>query len=137
MWLEDNKLEAKFVIHDRDTKFSFAWDRMMFDAGVRRVRTPLMAPDANSFIESWIGSIKRECLNHFLCFGLGHLDYIAQAYVRFYNTHRPHTALGDRILDAATGQPPEIAASDVPDVGRIRCRRFLGGLLRHYYREAA
>jgi putative transposase len=138
MWLDDSKLEARFVIHDRDKKFSFAWQRMLFRAGVRRVRTPLLAPDANAFVESWIGSLKRECLNHFLCFSLGHLDYVAQQYVRFYNDYRPHNAFGDRILDeAATGPPAEMVAVEFPDVRRIRCRRFLGGLLRHYYDDAA
>jgi len=107
MWLDDNKLEARFIIHDRDKKFSFAWQRMLFRAGVRRVRTPLLAPDANAFVESWIGSLKRECLNHFLCFSLGHLDHVAQEYVRFYNAHRPHSAVGNRTLDEpATGPLP-------------------------------
>jgi len=64
MWLDENKLKAEFLVRDRDSKFSFAFDRLLFGAGVRRVRIPLLAPDANAFAESWIGSFKRECLNH-------------------------------------------------------------------------
>jgi putative transposase len=63
MWLDEHKLSATHLVHDRDTKFSLAFQRQMFDAGIRRVRTPLLAPDANAFAESWIGSLKRECLN--------------------------------------------------------------------------
>lgn len=69
MWLEENKLEAKFLLRNCDSKFSFAFDRLLFGAS-RRVRTPLLAPDANAFAESWIGSFKRECLDHFACFSL-------------------------------------------------------------------
>jgi len=138
MWLEDNGLAIRFVVHDRDTKFSFGFDRVFANAGVRRVRTPLLAPDANAYAESWIGSLKRECLNHFLCFSLGHLDHITSQFVRFYNAHRPHQSLGNRTLpEAAAGPPEELVADPAATVGRIRCQRFLGGLLRHYYRAAA
>ncbi len=86
MGLDDQKLKARFVLHGRDTKFSGAFGRLLMDSGITRVRTPALAPDANSFAESWIGSFKRECLNHFLCFGLRHLDHVGQEYVQFHNT---------------------------------------------------
>jgi putative transposase len=135
MWLEDNDLPIRFVLHDRDAKFSFGFDRVFQNAGVQEVRTPVLAPDANAFAESYIGTVKRECLNHFLCFSLGHLDHILTQFARFYNEFRPHQSLGNRTLpNAAMG-----AANVMPleCVGRIRCRQFLGGLLRHYYRAAA
>ena len=138
MWLEDNKLEARFLVRDRDSKFSFAFDRLLYGAGIRRVRTPLLAPDANAFAESWIGSFKRGCLDHFACFSMGHLDHIAQTFVRFHNEFRPHQSLGNRTLpEAATGPPIEIPSTPAPEIGRVRCKRSLGGLLRHYSREAA
>ena len=96
------------------------------------------AAQTNAFAEAWIGAIKRECLDYFLCFSLGHLDHIGQEYVRFFNQHRPHQGLGNRTVPAAaTGPPEELPSNPVSDVGAIRCRRFLGGLLRHYYRAAA
>ena len=138
MWLEENKLGAKFLLRDRDSKFSFAFDRLLFGAGVRRVRIPLLAPDANAFAESWIGSFKRECLDHFACFSLGHLDHIGQEYVRFFNRHRPHQGLGNRTIpEAAAGPPIDPSATTWPEIHRIRCDQFLGGLLRHYSGEAA
>lgn len=112
--------------------------RLLFKGGVRRVRIPLLAPDANAFAESWIGSFKRECLDHFACSSLGHLDHIAQAFVRFHNEYRPHQGLGNRtIAETACGPPTETPTSAAPKPHLIRCERFLGGLLRHYSREAA
>jgi putative transposase len=138
MWLEDQHLEARFLIHDWDSKFSTAFRQLFRGAGVRPLRIPKLAPDANSFIESWVGGLKRETLDYFLCFSLSHLDHINRSYVRFYNTWRPHQGLGNRTLPAAAAGPPEdLAINHAPQLGRVRCQRFLGGLLRHYYRDAA
>jgi putative transposase len=137
MWLDDHQIKARFILLDHDTKFSSAFDLLFKNAGVRRLRTPLLAPDANAFAEAWIGAVKRECLNHFMCFSLGHLDHIGQEYARFFNTHRPHQGLGNRtVAEAATGPPDDSMATATPMVERIRCQRFLGGLLRHYYHAA-
>jgi putative transposase len=93
------------------------------------------AAKTNAFAESWIGSFKRECLNHFLCFSLGHLEHIASEYTRFFNKFRPHQSLGNRTLPDAEKGTPE--GAPLKRVGQVKCRRFLGGLLRHYYRAAA
>ena len=138
MWLEDQQLEARFLIHDWDSKFSTAFRELFRGAGVRPLRTPKLAPDANSFIESWLGGLKRETLDYFLCFSLSHLDHINQSYASYYNNWRPHQGLGNRTLPAAAAGPPEDLAIDhAPQLGSIRCQRFLGGLLRHYYHAAA
>ncbi len=138
MWFEENQIHARFLIHDRDTKFSAGFRRLFKSADIRCLRTPLLAPDANAFAEAWIGALKRECLNHFLCFGLHHLDHICESYVRFHNEHRPHQGLGNRTVPAAAmGPPEELSSKVVPDIGAICCQKFLGGLLRHYYRDAA
>ena len=135
MWLQDEGIEARFLLRDRDTKFTAGFDELFRSVGTQIVKTPVQAPNANSFAESWVGNLKRECLDYFICFSLGHLDHIAGSYMEFYNQHRPHQSLGNRTLPAAgDGRDPPTAAAEV---GRVRCRRFLGGLLRHYYREAA
>ena len=81
-------------------------------------------------------ALKREALNYFLCFSLGHLDHIGKSYVRFFNEHRPHQGLGNLTVPAAATGPPEDLELE-QEVGRIRCQRFLGGLLRPYHRVAA
>jgi putative transposase len=137
MWLDDQKLQARYILHDRDSKFSAAFDQLFRDAGVQVVHTPRLAPDANAFVEAWIGSFKRECLNHFMCFGLGHLDHISQEYASFFNAYRPHQGLGNWTIPIARAGPVESDLSVMAnDLHRIRCQRILGGLLRHYYRAA-
>ncbi|MCA9253898.1 MAG: integrase core domain-containing protein [Phycisphaerales bacterium] len=133
MWMEDENIEARFLLRDRDAKFSLAFDALFNNAGIRIVKAPVQAPNANAFAESWIGSLKRECLDHFVCFSRGHLDHILREYVRFHNQHRPHQGLGNRTLRAALGNDPP---PDHPESSPIHCQRFLGGLLRHYYRAA-
>ncbi len=138
MWLEEQQLGARFLIHDRDRKFSVAFRRLFKSDGIRCVRTPLLAPDANAFAEAWIGALKRECLDHFLCFSLAHLNHISQSYVRFFNEDQPHQGLGNRTLPAAAAGPPDELVHESPqEIDGIRCQRFLGGLLRHYHRVAA
>ena len=136
MWLDDHQIEAKFILRNRDTKFSSAFDQLFKNAGIRRLRTPLLAPDANAFAKAWIGSIKRGCLNLFTRFSLGHLDHISQEYARFFNTHRTHPGFGNRtVAQAATG-PHDHWATAPSDLGPVRYGRFLGGLLRNYHRAA-
>jgi putative transposase len=138
MWLDEQGIKARLLIHDRDTKFSIRFRRLFKSADIRCVRTPLLAPDANAFAEAWIGALKRECLSHFLCFSLGHLDHIGREYVRFHNEHGPHQGLDNQTIPTAAHGPPAIAPLQAaPPLHRIRCQRFLGGLPRHYYRTAA
>lgn len=96
------------------------------------VKTPVRAPNANAFAESWVATVKRECLDHFACFSLGHLDHIAQCYVDFYNEDRPHEGAGNRPL--SEGLPPVPDPTDPPSV---HCYQRLGGLLKTYYCKAA
>jgi len=137
MRLEVQGLTPSLLVHDQDTKFRLAFDNFFRCAESQIVKTPVSAPNANAYAEAWVGSVKRECLDHFLSFGLRHLDHIGQEYVHFHNVHRPHQGLGNRtVAQAATGPPDDPLARVTPDFGRIRCERFLGGLLRHYYRAA-
>jgi hypothetical protein len=57
MWLEEQQSEAPFLIHDRDSKFSAAFRDLFRIAGIRCLRTPLLAPDANAFCEAWFGAL--------------------------------------------------------------------------------
>ncbi|MEM6332656.1 MAG: integrase core domain-containing protein [Planctomycetota bacterium] len=97
-----------------------------------------MAPNANAnaFAESFIATLGRECLSHFYCFGLGHADYIVQTFVDFYNTHRPHQGLNNRVPDDTIRSPLRLAQEESSTIGSIGCETQLGGLLKHYYRKA-
>lgn len=138
MWMDEQGIKAEFLLHDRDTKFCRGFRSIFRDSGIRSVRTPKLAPDANAYAEAWVGSVKRECLDHFVCFGRGHLDHILAEYSRFFNSHRPHQGRGNLTPPAAAAGTPNATNSEpLADDARIRCTRFLGGLLRHYYRDVA
>lgn len=94
------------------------------------------APNANAYSEAWIGSLKREYLNLFFCFSLKHLNFIVHTYTHFYNELRPHQSKGNRVL-TFTGDLPSPPDLSHEPLGRIRCQQELGGLLKHYSREAA
>ena len=136
MWLEDQGIQATHLIHDRDTKFTKAFDQLMRTAEIKIVKSPVKAPNANAFAEAWIATLKRECLDYFACFSLGHADHITQTFVSHYNKHRPHQGLSNRVIDLA-GKPDLSLAQATNSVGKIGCRAELGGLLKHYYRRAA
>jgi len=134
MWAEDEGVDVRFLIHDRDTKFSAAFDRHFKRSDGGAVRTPFMTPIANCFAESWISGCKREVLNQFFCFSLRQLDYIVQSYAVYFNQYRPHQGLGNVPPDTR-GAPPPPKVTGEP--GPITRHTWLGGLLSHYTREAA
>ncbi len=83
---------------------------------------------------SQYGSLKRECLNLFFCFSLRQLDHIVQAYAHYYNEYRPHQGLGNIPLDARKNA---LSLDSNIQAGTIRRQQWLGGRLKHYYRQAA
>ena len=83
-----------------------------------------MSPNMNSYAESWVGTIKRECLNHFIVFGERHLRYLINEYVAHYNTTRPHSSMGNMPLELSLTK----------NAGEIKCRTKLGGIIKNYYR---
>jgi putative transposase len=66
MDLDDRGGQPRFLIHDRDTKFTHAFDAFVRSEGVRVIRTPVRAPNANAHMERWVGSVRRECLDRLL-----------------------------------------------------------------------
>ena len=131
MDLEDAGAEVKFLIHDRDTIFTAGFDAVFEAAGIRVVRTAARAPRINSIMDRWIGSCRRELLDRTLIWNPRHLMQVLRAYEMFYNTHRPHRALGQ----AAPLRPlPE----NVIDLDAFRVRRHdLAGAILHEYELVA
>lgn len=103
------------------------------------LKSPYRAPNTNAFVERVIQTLRVEALDHFLFFGQKHLDYVVATFVRFYNERRPHQSKENDPLPVANGPPPdkplELAVS-IP-LSEVRCEAQLGGLLKHYYRQAA
>jgi putative transposase len=135
MDLDDRGQRPRLLIHDRDSKFSRAFDAVFRSDGMRVIRTPLRAPNANAHVERWVGSVRRECLDRLLIFNRRQLERILRGYVRHYNKQRPHRALGLQAPD-----PPAIASMRTrAGSGAIAIRRrdLLGGLIHEYEPAAA
>ncbi len=119
----------RYLIHDHDAKFGALFKRAA--GGIKLLRTPVQAPQANAICERFLGSVRRECLDHLLIFSERHLRRIMTAYVAYFNQARPHQGIGQHIpvfvdqvsTPASTGQP-------------VLSRAVLGGLHHDYYRAA-
>jgi transposase InsO family protein len=130
MNLGDQADGFKFLIRDRDAKFTFAFDAVFAAVGVRIIKTPVRAPRANAIAERWVGSARRECLDQMLITGERHLRLGLTEYTDHYNQHRPHRALQQ---GPPAGRPhqPALAAD-----ARILRRDRLGGLIHEYAQVA-
>ncbi len=130
MWCTEQGIMPKFLIRDADTKFCTSFDTVWESETARVIQIPHRAPDANAFAESFIATIKRECLDFFICFSGTQLDYILRTWVRHYNTERPHRGrdIGNNVL--------QVDFQPVRD-GPIRRKRQLGGIVTSYIRDAA
>ena len=106
MDLGDRADRFRFLIRDRDSKFTTAFDAVFTGADMRIIRTPIRAPRANAIAERFIGTLRRECLDHLLITGPRHLDIVLREYVQHFNAHRPHRALDQRPPAGDAPPPP-------------------------------
>ncbi len=128
LWsLSDSEIQPRFLIHDRDTKFSRAFDAVFRSEGVDILLTPFHAPNANAFAERWVRTVRQECLDQIIILNEAHLRHVLNEYVLHYNTARPHQGI----------RPQAPIPFSSPQHGSIHCRDGLGGILHDYYREAA
>ena len=127
--LDARETPVRFLIRDRDAKFSGPFDEVPRSEGVRIIRTPIRSPKANAFAERFVKTVRRECLDHLLIFGQHHLQRVLREYVSHYNEERPHRGLG-----LETSVPG--AALRRGD-GRVLRVDRLGGLIHEYRRIAA
>ena len=128
----DQRTESlRFLIHDRDCKFSGAFDEVFSTEGIEIIKTPIRSPRANAIAERWIRTVRAECLDWLLIAGERHLHRVLRTYVNHYNQLRPHRGLNLK--------PPETAPTpsrEASPCSSIRRRDRLGGLI-HEYQVAA
>jgi putative transposase len=118
----------RFLIRDRDSKFTRDFDAVFASEGIKIVKTPVQAPKANAFAERFVRTTRAECLDWLLIINRRHLERVLRIFVGHYNSHRPH-----RSLDLRPPEPParKLRALPAPDVG-IERRDRLGGLIHEY-----
>jgi putative transposase len=118
----------RVLICDRDAKWSGPVRERLHEAGIRVVQTPCQAPNANAYAERFVRSIKHECLNQVIPFGVRHLRRIMAEFVEHYHRERNHQGLENELIEGAPAVEEQ--------VGRIHRRQRLGGLLNYYGRAA-
>src|SRR5439155_17978201 len=122
MALQEDGRSPRFLIHDRDTKFTGPFDEVFRSEGMRIVRTPIRAPNANAVCERWVGTFWAECLDWTLILGRRQLEGVLRTYIAHYNEARPHRGL-------ALQTPIEGLSPAVGDLmaANVRRRDVLGG----------
>jgi putative transposase len=123
----------RFLLRDRDAKFTRAFDDVLRSEGIEVLITPVQAPNANAYAERWIRTVRAECLDWLLIVGRGHLEQVLRVYVAHYNNHRSHRALGLEPPDP----PADLNVVRDGQPSRVHRRDLLGGLLHEYHRRAA
>src|SRR6266487_2603081 len=121
----------KYLIRDNDSKFDPCFARVAATSGIKLLKTPFHAPRANSICERFLGSVRRECLDHVLILHEKQLHHVLNAYVQYFNHARPHQGIRQQI--------PEQRAESVShdhESGKILSFTILGGL-HHDYRRSA
>src|SRR5205807_9672355 len=111
-----------------DGKYGASFNRLADASGIRVLRTPIRTPQANATCERFLGSVRRECLDHLLILGERQLQRVLREYVAYFNRARPHQGLGQAV--------PEPSVERASPTGPIRALPVLGGL-HHTYQRAA
>jgi putative transposase len=122
----------RFLIRDRDWKFTDSFDAVFEAQGARIIQTPIQAPQANGIAERFVRTVRSECLDWLLIGGVDHLERALTVFIEHYNRHRPHRSLE---LAPPNGRPTiERGADTLPSLVKRRDR--LGGLIHEYERAA-
>jgi transposase InsO family protein len=121
----------KYLIHDRDNKYDQQFSAVATSSGIKELRTPFRAPKANAYCERFIGSLKRECLDHMLILHRQQLHRLVAEFIDYYNLSRPHQGIGQRI-------PARFDQSYYhPQSGQVVSTPVLGGLHHSYARTTS
>jgi putative transposase len=109
--VEERLEKVRFVLHDRDVKFSRPFDELIRSEGARVVKTPVRAPRANTIAERWVRSARNECLDRVLVFGRRHLEQILRGYVAHFNAERLRSSSRRPSCSVAGGERRSISCS--------------------------
>ena len=120
----------KYLIRDRDSKYAARFSAVAIGSNIKELKTPYRTPQANGVCERFMGSLRRECLDHMLIHHDQHLQKVVNEYILFFNEERPHQGIEQRI-PAYYALPRSNSTK-----GRIRSKAILGGLHHSYSRAA-
>ncbi|MEP6775206.1 MAG: integrase core domain-containing protein [Chloroflexota bacterium] len=131
--LGDRELPVRFLVRDRDAKFTLSFDTVFESEDIESILTPYRSPKANAFAERWVRTMREECLDHMLIISQGHLRRVITEYVDYYNQRRrPHQGLGQGVPVGTVAVPREHTSTS----GDVCRRDVLGGIVHDYYRAS-
>jgi transposase InsO family protein len=128
MDLDEQAHRFRFLVRDRDSKFTIAFDAVFAAAGIEAVKIPPRAPRANAYAERWVRTVRTECLDWVLVRNRRHLEHVVAQYVAYHNTARPHRGI-DLDMPIPPAQP---IPTGVENIRRIERVQVLGGLVHEY-----
>jgi hypothetical protein len=126
--LQEQPGHLRFLIRDRDSKFTRDFDAVFASEGIRIIKTPVRAPKANAIAERFVRTVRAECLDWLLVLNRSHLERVLRVFGGHYNSHRPHRSLNLKPPDPAT---PELQVMH-SSTALVERRDRLGGLLHEY-----
>jgi len=121
---------AKYLLHDRDSKYTTSFDRMISSAGIRPIKLPARSPNLNAYAERWVLSVKSEALDPLILLNGRQVRRVFDEYLAHYHAERAHQGLDGQLI------APDPAGNS-EDTGEVIRRKRLGGLLSYYHRPAA
>jgi len=119
---------ARYLIRDRDSKYTESFDSILQATGIEPVKLPPMSPNLNAFAERFVKSIKSECLDRMILFGEKSLRHVIKGYLAHYHAERNHQGIDNVIL---------CPDDRLRNTGKVVKTERLGGLLNFYHRDAA
>jgi len=125
--LSESKTTIRYLIRDRDSKFTQEFDTVFQAEGTQIIETPFRAPKANAYAERWVRTVREECLDQILILNEPHLRRVLKTYDDYYNRQRPHQGIQQQSPIPRTPQNTS---------GKVRNRKVLGGIINDYYRSA-
>jgi len=128
--LEETGRRFRFLIRDRDTKFTRSFDAVFSSIGIETLKTPVRSPRANAYAERFVLTARSECFDWILILSQRHLERVVREFVRHYDTARPHRGL--KLATPIARSPQEVPA----DARSLRCNDVLGGIIHEYERAA-
>ena len=130
--LGERARQFRFLIRDRDTKYTDVFDEVFTSEGIEVLRSPPQAPQANAYAERWVRTVRRECLDRILIYHPRHLGAVLGEFVTHYNEHRPHQSRDQRPPNAMDTAPAVVDLASA----RVHRRKILNGLISEYSQVA-